>query len=227
MRQCANSIERLLEKFTVPDVGHPRRALPAQAACHAAPIHLLTEQITSLERVLHPRLIPNADVQRLLWIPGLGTVNAFPIYTEIDGIMRFPSARHFFSYSRLVPGAADSGGCTRHRSGSKAGNRYLKLAFSHAGLRAVQDHPEIRACFAATARRKPITIARTLVALELARIGYHVLTTQQDFNGQFKNCPLRRRNPRSGRAGQAHLPHCVRPRGLTRLLGKPGVVPGT
>jgi hypothetical protein len=26
-------------------------------------------------------------------------------YTEIDGITRFPSARQFFSYCRLVPGA--------------------------------------------------------------------------------------------------------------------------
>lgn len=41
----------------------------------------------------------NADVQRLLWIPGLGKVNAFTIYTEIDGITRFPSAGQFFSYS--------------------------------------------------------------------------------------------------------------------------------
>ena len=132
-------------------------------------------------------------MQRLLWIPGLGKVNAFTVYTEIDGITRFPSARQFFSYSRLVPGAANSGGRTRHRSGSKAGNRYLKLAFSHAGIRAVQYYPEIRAFFKAKARKKPIRIARTLVALELARIVYHVLTKQEDFNGQFKHRVLSHR----------------------------------
>lgn len=99
-----------------------------------------------------------------------------PISTEIDGIARFPSERQFFSYCRLVPGADNSGGHTRHRSGSKAGNRYLKLAFSHAGIRAVQYYPEIRGFFKAKARKKPIRIARTLVALELARIVYHVLT---------------------------------------------------
>ena len=132
-------------------------------------------------------------VQRLLWIPGLGKVNAFTIYTEIDGIARFPSAGQFLSYSRLVPGADNSGGRTRHRSGSKAGNRYLKLAFSHAGIRAVQYNPEIRAFLKAKARRKPIRIARTLVALELARIVYEVLTKQEDFNGKFKNQPLSHR----------------------------------
>ena len=188
-----NSIDRLLGKFNVLDVGDLDALYQLQASCHTAQLQLLDEQITTLERALHPHLIPNADVQRLLWIPGLGKVNAFTVYTEIDGIARFPSAKQFFSYCRLVPGAANSGGHTRHRSGSKAGNRYRKLAFSHAGIRAVQYYPEIRACFKAKARKKPIRIARTLVALELARIVYQVLAKQEEFNGQFKNRPLSRR----------------------------------
>jgi transposase len=153
----------------------------------------LAQQIKGIEQALHPHLIPNADIQRLLWIPGIGTVNAFTLYTEIDGIERFPSAAQFFSYCRLVPGAANSAGRQRHRSGSKQGNRYLKIAFSHAGIRAVQYYPEIRAFFKAKARRKPLRIARTLVALELARIVYHVLTTKAPFNGRFKNQRLSRR----------------------------------
>ena len=188
-----NSVARLLEKFNVATVAELRECYQLQARCHTAQIELLTQQITMLERALYPHLIPNADVQRLLWIPGLGKVNAFTIYTEIDGITRFPSARQFFSYSRLVPGADNSGGRTRHRSGSKAGNRYLKLAFSHAGIRAVQYYPEIRAFFKAKARRKPVRIARSLVALELARIVYHVLTKQEAFNGQFKDRVLSHR----------------------------------
>src|SRR5439155_20330186 len=129
-----------------------------------------------------------------------------PISTEIDGIARFPSERQFFSYCRLVPGADNSGGHTRHRSGSKAGNRYLKLAFSHAGIRAVQYYPEIRSFFKAKARKKPIRIARTLVALELARIVYHVLTKQEAFNGRFKDHSVVT-STRSGHAGQAHPPN--------------------
>lgn len=187
-----NSIDRLLEKFNPPDVAALDTLYQLPAACHAAQIQLLEEQIRTLERALHPHLIPDADVQRLLWIPGLGKVNAFTIHTEIDGITRFPAARQFFSYGRLVPGADNSGGRTRHRSGAKAGNRYLKLAFSHAGSRAVQYYPEIRAFFKAKVRRKPIRGARTLVALELARLVYEVLSKQEDFNGRFKDRPLSR-----------------------------------
>lgn len=188
-----NSIDRLLEKFNLDDVAQLDELYQLQARCHATQMQLLEEQILTLERALYPNLIPNEDVQRLLWIPGLGKVNAFTIYTEIDGITRFPSARQFFSYCRLVPGADNSGGRTRHRSGSKAGNRYLKLAFSHAGIRAVQYYPETRTFFKAKARKKPIRIARTLVGLEIARIVYEVLRKQEAFNGRFKNRPLSRR----------------------------------
>ncbi|MHC4067538.1 MAG: transposase [Planctomycetota bacterium] len=104
-----------------------------------------------------------------------------------------PSAKQFFSYCRLVPGAANSAGRAPHRSGSKQGNRYLKLAFSHAAVRAVQYYPEIRAFCGAKKRKKPDRIARTLVALEIARIVYHVLKKREDFNGLFKGKPLSRR----------------------------------
>jgi transposase len=190
-----NSIERLLEKFNVRDVADLDDLYRLQAACHEAQIELLQQQIKTLEAALHPYLIPNEDIQRLLYIPGIGKINAFTLYTEIDGIERFPSARQFFSYCRLVPGAANTGTRTRHRSGSKQGNRYLKLAFSHAGVRAMQYYPEIRAFYRAKRRKKPERIARTLVALEIARIVYHVLRQQEDFNGLFKGKPLSRTKP--------------------------------
>lgn len=189
---CKNSIERLLEKFNVQRVADLDDLYRLQAACHEAQIELLQQQIKTLEAALHPHLIPNADIQRLLHIPGIGKVNAFTLYTEIDGIDRFPSARQFFSYCRLVPGAANTGSRTRHRSGSKQGNRYLKLAFGHAAVRAMQYYPEIRAFYRAKRRKKPERIARTLVALEIARIVYHVLRQQEDFNGLFKGKPLSR-----------------------------------
>jgi len=191
--RAKNSIARLLEKFNVP---HPRdleTPYQLQATGHQTQIELLAEQMHTVDAALDPFLIPNADLQRLLWIPGIGKVNAFTLYTEIDGIDRFPSAKQFFSYCRLVPGADNSAGRPRHRSGSKAGNRYLNLAFSHAAIRAVQYYPEVHAFFRATARRKPIRIARTLVALEIARIVDQVLKTSEEFNHRFKNKALTRR----------------------------------
>jgi len=189
---CKNSIERLLEKFNVTTITELDDLYQLQARAHEDQIALMEQQIHKIECTLHPSLIPNEDIQRLLWIPGIGKVNAFTIYTEIDDIERFPSVNQFFSYCRLVPGADNSAGKNRHRSGSKAGNCYLKLAFSHAGVRAVQYYPEIKAFYKAKLRRKPERIARTLVSLEIARIVYQVLKTRKDFNGRFKNQQLSR-----------------------------------
>src|SRR3989337_1284171 len=50
---------------------------------------LLDEQMLDLEKQLYPFLIPNDDVQRLLWIPGIGKMNAFTIHLEVDDINRF------------------------------------------------------------------------------------------------------------------------------------------
>jgi transposase len=190
---CKNSIERLLEKFNVTSVSELDHCYLLQARAYEDQIGLLKQQIKTIECTLHPHLIPNQDIQRLLWIPGIGRISAFTIYTEIDEIARFPSAGQFFSYCRLVPGADNSAGKSRHRSGSKAGNCYLKLAFSHAGVRAIQYYPEIKAFYKAKLRRKPIRIARTLVGLEIARIVYQVLKNKENFNGRFKNQQLSRR----------------------------------
>ena len=97
---------------------------------------------------------------------------------------RFASDRTFFSYCRLVPGADNSGDRVRHKR-SRDGNRYLKLAFSHAGVRAIQYYPEVKAWYGSKKRKKPEAVARALVAKEIARIAYHVLRKQEDFNGQF------------------------------------------
>lgn len=189
---CRNSVHRLLEKFNVPTVTELPPIYQLQAACHTEQQALLAEQVHRLEQELNPTMLPAAPVQRLLWIPGIGKLNACTIYLEIDAITRFPSVKRFVSYCRLVPGADNSGGRTRHRSGSKDGNRYLKIAFTHAAVRAIQYYPEIRTFYRRLARRKNPKVARTIVAKELARIVYQVLTTDSAFNGRFRGVVLSR-----------------------------------
>ncbi len=117
---------------------------------------------------------------------------AFTLYLEIDGIERFDSVKNFFSYCRVVPGADNSGGKRRHGR-RKDGNRHLKLALSHASVRAVQYFPEIKRFYQRKARSKGRAIARTLVQKEIARAVYVVLKEQVDFNHTFKGQPLSKR----------------------------------
>jgi transposase len=184
-----NSISRTLEKYNAQNPGELPPFAYLQFSVYDEQIQLLARQIKELEQLLQEHLIPDDEIQRLLWIPGIGKLGAFTILLETDGMERFPSARHFFSYCRLVPGAANSGGKTKHRA-SKEGNRYLKATFGHAALRAIQYYPEIRAFYQKKARRKNRWVARSIVAKEIARIAYYVLHDQVDFNGTFKGVPL-------------------------------------
>jgi len=193
--RCRRSIGALLEKY---NVAAPT-ALPElprlEATLHAEQQALLTTHVRRLERQLRDRVLPTPDVQRLVWIPGIGALVAYTLVLEIDDITRFPSVRHFHSYCRLVPGAEDSAATRKHKR-SRDGNRYLKLAFHHAAVRAAQYNPEIQAEYRRLIRRKGKAIARALIAKELGSIVYHVLSRQEAFNGRFRGLQLTRLKPR-------------------------------
>ena len=138
-----------------------------------------------------PHLVPDTIVQRLLRIPGIGKAGAFTIRLEVDTIDRFADERSFFSYCRLVPGANNSGDRVKHKR-SREGNRYLKMTFGNAAVRAVQYYPEIRSWYLRKKRRKGERIAKALVAKEIARIVFYVWKKDEDFNGRFKGSVLER-----------------------------------
>jgi transposase len=150
---------------------------------------ILSDQMLDLEKQLYPFLIPNDDIQRLLWIPGIGKMNAFTILLEIDDINRFPDVKNFFSYCRLTPSARNSGGKSKQRT-SKDGNKYLKVAFSDAAVHAVQYYPVIRKYYNSLLRKKNKQIAKTIIAKEIAEIVYFVLKNMTDFNNKFKGFEL-------------------------------------
>lgn len=150
---------------------------------------LLNEQILDLEKQLYPSLIPNEDIQRLLWIPGIGKMNAFSILLEVDDINRFADVKNFFSYCRLVPSTRSSAGKTKQRS-SKDGNKYLKGVFTDAAIHAVQYYPVIRKCYYSLMRKKNKFVSRTIISKEIARIVFYTLKYKSDFNNKFKGKDL-------------------------------------
>jgi transposase len=186
-----NSIKWLLSRFNAKNEDELPSRYHLQLGCFQSQITLLNEQIKQLGKTLQNVLAPKAEVRHLATIPGIGPIGAYTMHLEIDGIERFPTENQFFSYCRLVPGAKNSANNQRHKS-NKAGNRYLKLAFSHSAVRAIQHYKEIKDFYRTKRRKKPERIARNLVAKELANIVYHVLKDQTDFNGSFKGKPLSR-----------------------------------
>jgi len=140
-----------------------------------------TEHRKQLEKYFKARLRPTLTLQLLMSIPGLGEITGAIIAMETGDIHRFADAKHYCSYCRLVPGAKDSGGKHAHRSGSKDGNKYLKYAFIETAIKAMMYYPEIKEFAACLEQRSTKAIARTVVAKELAKIVFYVLTKEQEF----------------------------------------------
>lgn len=205
--RCKNAISSILEQYNTDRVTDLPELYQVQVAAQREQIGLLDRQIASFEKRLRPQLHRDLTLYRLACVPGMGEIVASTILLESGDITRFASARPYFSYARVVPGAANSGERQHHRSGHRAGNPYLKLALSHAAIRAIQFYPEIRAVFLKKRRRKHPKVARAFIAKELARIVYQILTTDSDFDGSFKGIPLaRRKSPGWPRPASPDIP---------------------
>ena len=145
-----------------------------------------------LEQFFKSKLRPTPTLRLLVSIPGIGDITGAIIAMETGDINRFADAKHYCSYCRLAPGASDSGGKHRLRSGSKDGNQYLKYAFTEAAIKATMYYPEVRRFSDLLRQRSNPTIARTVVAKELAKIVYYVLSRQQPCIS-FKGIPVHKR----------------------------------
>lgn len=124
-----------------------------------------------------------SDLELILPVPGIGLVDGWSILAEIGDITRFPSDKQFSSYCRLVPGSNNSGGKTRHKSGSKDGNKYLRMAFGQAAVAAYSQYGVVKKFYNKIKRRSGKKIARTVVAKELSKIIWHILTKQEPYKG--------------------------------------------
>ena len=161
----------------------------------------VTQHKKQLEHYFKRELRPTPALQLLVSIPGIGDITGAIIAMETGEIHRFADAKHYTSYCRLAPGAKDSGGKYRHRSGSKDGNQYLKYAFTEAAIKAIMFYPEIKQFAARLEKRSKRTIARTVVAKELAKITYYVLSRQQPCK-TFKGIVIKKlRDPPERAAG--------------------------
>jgi transposase len=158
---------------------------------------LLLEQISQLQQHIHrieeeiEKQVPfEESAERLMAVPGLGKVGAWTILAEIGNINRFPSAKQFTSYCRLVPGAKDSGGAHRHKSGNKDGNKYLRAAFGQAAVSAYTHYKVVKKFYRKIKHRSGRPVARAVVAKELAKGVWHMLTKDEEYKG-FKGQPVR------------------------------------
>lgn len=176
---CWRYPDRLIEWLT-----------PQLSQVGALEAELLVEQITRLqehirrvEQTIEQQAEFTGDLDRLLAVPGIGLVTGWTILAEVGDILRFPTPKKFVSYCRLVPGSKNSSRTRRHKSGSKDGNRYLRLVFGQAAINAYSQYGPVKRFYNKIKRRSGKKVARAVVAKELAKIVWYMLTNNEEYKG--------------------------------------------
>lgn len=91
-----------------------------------ASLDSLTEQVLILEKKIKEVVNESKDMTLLKTIPGIDSITAITIMSEIGDIKRFPNERKLHSYAGLVPIVRSSGGNTTHGHISKEGSSFLR-----------------------------------------------------------------------------------------------------
>ena len=148
-------------------------------------IELLTRQINSIDKKILERAQKDDTFYLLKTIPGIGDILALTILYEVGGINRFPNARAFCSYCRVVPGIHQSSDKVYRSPNSKQGDHYLKWAFSQAAMMAIRYYPKIRRLYerlSAKRKRAARLVSRSIISHKLAQATYHVMKEQSPYS---------------------------------------------
>jgi transposase len=151
---------------------------------HLTLLEPLDTAIRRLEKEIEDagRLIFPAELAVLQSTPGVGKVLSLTILLEIDTVARFDTRQQFCSYARLC-GAVQTSDNKRTGAGNKkAGNAWLKWAFSEAAVLCTQKDERVGAYLNRLASRLGKAKAYSALAHKLGRAFYHLLRTKQVFD---------------------------------------------
>jgi transposase len=114
--------------------------------------------------------------------PGVGLVLSLTILLEIDTVDRFDTRQQFCSYARLCGAVQESAGKRVGAGNRKAGNAWLKWAFSEAAVLSAQKDERIGALLERLAAKLGKAKALSALAHKLGRAFYHMLHTKEVFD---------------------------------------------
>jgi transposase len=146
-------------------------------------IEFLEEAIDQLTAAIDEHVRPfEADLARLMTIPGVARRNATTIFAETGGDMtRFPTAAHLCSWAAICPSQHESAG--KRRSGKlRDGNRYLRGALIEAGLAATRAKgTALQARYYRVKRHRGHKKAVVATAHQILEISYYLLRDQMTY----------------------------------------------
>ena len=114
--------------------------------------------------------------------PGVGRILSLTILLEIDTVTRFETRQQFCSYARLIAPKQESGGKVVGVGNARAGNAWLKWAFSEAAVLAAQKDERMKRCLTKVQSRHGAGQGLSIFAHKLGRVVYHLLRTKRVFD---------------------------------------------
>jgi transposase len=142
-----------------------------------ATIRRLEAEIEQAARQHYP-----TELAVLQTAPGVGAVLSLTILLEIDRIDRFDTRQQFCSYARLCGAVQESAGKRVGVGNRRAGNAWLKWAFSEAAVLSAQKDERIGRLLERLASRLGKPKALSALAHKLGRAFYHMLHTKEVFD---------------------------------------------
>jgi transposase len=143
-------------------------------------IEFLEDVIERLTAEIDEHVRPfEADLARLMTIPGVARRNATTIFAETGGDMtRFPTAAHLCSWGAICPSQHESGG-KRRSAKLRDGNRYLRGALIEAGLAASRAKgTALQARYFRVKRHRGHKKAVVATAHQILEISFYLLRDQ-------------------------------------------------
>src|SRR5262249_23861795 len=114
--------------------------------------------------------------------PGVGAVLSLTILLEIAPTGRFATRQQFCSYARLCGAVQESAGQRSGAGNRKAGNAWLKWAFSEAAVLSAQKDERIGGLLQRLTSKLGKAKALSALAHKLGRAFYHMLHTKEVFD---------------------------------------------
>jgi transposase len=151
----------------------------------------LCQTRTALARQAHALLADNPDYQRLLTVPGIGSIIALVILAEAGDLRRFVHYRQFLKFCGLDLAKSQSGASRSRDQLSKRGNARLRCALWMAAMSAARMRENaFRDKYRRYIARAPEDLdlnrkARTAVTAKMARVVYALIKHGQPYRHCF------------------------------------------
>jgi transposase len=182
----------------------------------------LGEDLKVVERELARDALADANVKRLMTIPGIDMVVALGLTAAIGPISRFKGPDQLVAYIGLNPSVYQSGeGRPQHGRIAKQGRTHARSMLVEAAWQAVRGPGPLRAFYQRISARRGNHIAAVAVARKLVVILWHMLTKNEDYAGvrpalhakKLRDLELRSGQPeRRGQRGSAYEYNLTRTR---------------